>query len=134
MTTSRDELLVLLGELKEGLAGVKADIIEFKESSKEAAVSRGRIYDKLEDGEQRLTAMESTVRVMAGVLDKTSTRVDALEPSVRSAAKSLRAWNKRYLAALAVASLVFGWIWWVVSQNWGWLVSSTVNFIKGLSP
>lgn len=127
----RDELLRLLGRLEEGLAGVKEDLAEVKLDNRDAAASRNRIHEKLEDGDRRLTEMESTVRVMAGVLDKTGTRIDQLEPTVKAAARSLRAWNKRYLAILAGIGLVIGWLWWLLTSNWGWLMSNLIHFIKG---
>lgn len=132
---TRDQILMLLGEMKEGLKGVKEDIAEMKaaadEGARDASESRRRLYEKMESGEQRTTELESTVRIMAGVVEKQTVRIDLMEPQLRQTTATLRAWTVRGgMIATAMAALG-GFIVWMVQQNGMALWRALVHLLQG---
>lgn len=138
MTTSdRDErILLLLGELKAGLAGVREDMQEVKDAAamdrRDSKDSRQRIYEKLEEGDRKLVAVESTVRVLGGVIEKAGQRLDNLEPQVERATRTIKVWTVRGgFIATGVAALS-GLIWWLVQSNGPFLWAQLVRLLKGL--
>lgn len=113
----RDQILMLLGELREAVSGIKEDISELHDDRKEANESRRRIYEKLEDGNRKITELESTVRVTAGIAEKLTNRVAALEPQVKQANDTIKTWTIRGgLIATAVAAFG-GFVYWMIQSN-----------------
>ena len=122
----RDRLLMLLGRLDEGLAGVREDIQEIKaelaKDRRDAGESRRLIHDKLEDSERRLMQLESTVRITAEVVDKQSHRLDKIEPAVRAQARKIRLWTVQGGVLMASLAATGGFIWWLLTTQWDILV------------
>lgn len=137
MTTSdRDErVLLLLGELKAGLQGVREDLQEVKDAAamdrRDSKDSRQRIYDKVEEGERRLVAVESTVRMLGGVIEKSGQRLDRLEPQVDRAARTIKVWTVRGgIIATGVAAFG-GFILWLVQSNGPLIWNALVKLMRG---
>lgn len=135
-TTDRDErILLLLGELKAGLAGVREDMQEVKEAAaidrRDSRESRQRIYEKAEEGERRLTAVESTVRVLGGVIEKSGQRIDALEPQVARATQTIKDWTVRGGFIATGVAAFGGFIWWLVQSNGPFLWGAFLRLLKG---
>ena len=133
-STGRDQLVLLLGELKEGLQGVKDDIAEMKKAGADermsAAASRQRIYEKLEDGEQRITTLESTLRVTAEVVNN---RLNAIEPTVAKSARVIRAWTIRGGIIMASLAAVGGFVWALVNFLWSLAVQHRETLMQLLA-
>lgn len=130
-----NEVLLLLGELKAQVAGVRDDMQEVKTEAavdrRDSKESRQRIYDKLENGERRLTEMESTVRVLGGVIEKSGQRLDRLEPQVDRATRTIRVWTVRGgMIATAMAALG-GFVWWMVQSNGPFVWGEVLKLLKG---
>lgn len=121
--SSNDQILMLLGELKEGLKGVREDMAEVKTAAgldrENASESRRRIYEKLEEGDRRLMEVESTVRVMSGVVAKATSRVEALEPQVKKTADTVRNWTIRGGAIATAVAAFGGFMLWLISAHGG---------------
>lgn len=136
MTTDRDErIMLLLGELKAGLAGVREDMQEVKDAAamdrRDSKDSRQRIYEKVEEGERRLGAVESTVRVLGGVIEKQGLRVDKLEPQVERATKTIKVWTVRggFIASGVVA--FGGFVLWLIQSNGPYIWAGLMSLLRG---
>jgi hypothetical protein len=137
MTTSDrdDRIMLLLGELKAGLAGVREDMQEVKDAAamdrRDSRESRQRIYEKVEEGERRLVAVESTVRVLGGVIEKAGQRLDKLEPQVDLAAGTIKRWTVRggFVGTGVVA--LGGFVWWLVQSNGPFLWAGLLRLLRG---
>ena len=118
-----DEMILLLGELKGMVTDIKDDVDEVKKTMEsdrtESSASRRRMYDKLDGVDRRLTKMESTVTVMGGVIEKQTQRIDQIEPIVKKTAASVKQWTLRWGAVVGAVTAVGGFLWWLVSGNWG---------------
>lgn len=114
---------MLLGRLEEGLAGMREDMAEVKlevqRDRVDASESRRRVYEKLEGAELRLEQVDSTVRVLGGVVEKQTNRIDALEPTVRKTAKNVAQWNWRWGLVVAGVTFIGTGIWWLIRPNAG---------------
>ena len=116
------KLLLMVGEMQGTVNGLREDIAEVKgamETDRAAATaSRRRIYEKLEDADKRTTKLESTVRVMGELVDKSGKDIAALAPTVEATAATVRNWTIRGGLVLGALAAVGGTLWWAIT-NYG---------------
>jgi hypothetical protein len=134
-SANRDQILMLLGELRESVVGLREDVAEIKAEAgndrRDASESRRRIYQKLDDGEKRLMKMESTVRVIGGVVEKQGQRVSELEPTVNRTAGEVRRWTM--LGAFIGTGVIAlgGFVAWIIQSNGAALWNALIRLLKG---
>lgn len=109
-------MVLLIGELRGELRGIKSTLDDMRGDIDHAAESRGQLHEKVNLIGTKVTALESTVNVMGGVVAKQTTRIDKIEP--------LALW----LIAIAGGLLVVGGALWYGVMNYGsavldWLIS-----------
>jgi hypothetical protein len=120
------KLLFMVGEMQGTMNALREDYQEIKgaleQDRHDATASRRRIYERLEDGDRRLTKMESTVRVVGELVDKqakdianTGAEIKALTPTVLATAATVRNWTIRGGALLGALALVGGGLWYLVT-------------------
>jgi predicted RNase H-like nuclease (RuvC/YqgF family) len=137
MVTERDQLLILIGELKEGVAGLKSDLeemrTEFREERGAATQSRQKIFEKQEDAERRIERMEGTITVLGGVIDKQTRRIDALEPTVKETVATVRRWSVRGGLVATGLIAIGSFLWWMLTSNWSTIWNWVAPVLKAIT-
>lgn len=132
-----DTMILLLGELKGMVSGIKEDVDELKKDITsdrlESSASRRRMYDKLDGVDQRLTKMESTVTVMGGVVDKQTQRVDAIEPVVTETQAAVRQMVIRWGLVTGALGAMGAGLYWLFTAKWQDILKILVQFLTSPS-
>lgn len=107
----------LLGQLIEGVAGLRRDITDMREDfdqeKEHAHESRKDVHRKIDDLADRVSKAETTIQVAGQVTAQTRDRIDAVEPTVDEFRRmKLVGWS--IVGIVGIGGTAFGasLIWW----------------------